>query len=166
MNGMFCKCCGVGKRSKHIGVGNWSVPCRPLFSIRAALLKQGQGNKCQTLWVKFESPVVQFSNLMINLNVLLTNFQKCLIKNIIKMSHQNDSSKCLIKLSHQNFSHTLIYSYIPTFLHSYIHTCIHSYIPKFLHSYIPEFLNFWNPEFLHSYITRFLDSYIPTFLDS
>ena len=31
MNGMFCKRCGVGKISKHYGVGHGSVPCRPLF---------------------------------------------------------------------------------------------------------------------------------------
>ena len=31
INGMFCKCCGVGKISKHYGVGHGSVPFRPLF---------------------------------------------------------------------------------------------------------------------------------------
>ena len=28
---MFCKRCGVGKISKHYGVGHGSVPCWPLF---------------------------------------------------------------------------------------------------------------------------------------
>ena len=31
MNGMLCKRCGVGKKSKHHGVGHGSVPCRPMF---------------------------------------------------------------------------------------------------------------------------------------
>ena len=31
MTGMFCKRFGVGKASKHYGVGHGAVPCRPLF---------------------------------------------------------------------------------------------------------------------------------------
>ena len=61
--------------------------------------KQGQGNQCQTLGVKFESPVVLFSNCMINLDVLLTNFKQF---PGIKISHHNITSKCPIKMSHQN----------------------------------------------------------------
>ena len=50
------------------------------------LIKQGQGNQCRTLWVKFESPVVKFSNCVTNLDILRTNFQPF---PAIKMSHQN-----------------------------------------------------------------------------
>ena len=80
--------------------------------------KQGQANQCQTLRVKLESLVEQFSNCMINLYILLTNLQQFLaikmthktvsskfpIKFFIKMSNQNVSSKCLIQISHQNVS--------------------------------------------------------------
>ena len=31
MNNMLCKRCGVGKISKHYGVGHGSVKCWPLF---------------------------------------------------------------------------------------------------------------------------------------
>ena len=91
------------------------------------LWKQRRGNQCQTLWVKFETPIVKFSNCMNNLDVLRKtvklypamkishqNFSsKCLVKMsnrnvpskcLIKMSHKNVSSKCLIKLSHLNGS--------------------------------------------------------------
>ena len=37
MNGMSCKRCGVGKISKHYGVGHGSVPCRPLFLLNTYL---------------------------------------------------------------------------------------------------------------------------------
>ena len=52
------------------------------------------------LLVKFDSPVVQFSNCMTNLGILRTNFQPF---PAIKMSHKNLSSKCPIKMSQQKF---------------------------------------------------------------
>ena len=73
--------------------------------------KPGQSNQCQTLWVKFKSQVVQFSNCMTNLDILRTNFQpfpavktsqwNLLSKCFVQMSHQNVSLNCLFKMSHQ-----------------------------------------------------------------
>ena len=84
-----------------LGWDSISHNCRNLSNKTCKYLIRGFKccNLCQTLLVKFESPVVQFSNFMINLNILLTNL---LPFQAIKMSHQNLSSKCPIKMSHKN----------------------------------------------------------------
>ena len=80
---------------------SWNLGDNVLLEKGVNYDKQGQGNQCQTLWVKFESTVVQFSNFVTNLDILGTNLQPF---TAIQMSHQNKSSKCPIKMSHQNVS--------------------------------------------------------------
>ena len=63
--------------------------------------QQSQGNRCQTLWVKFLTQVLQFSNFVTYIVILRNNFQPF---PATKMSHQNVSSKCLNKLPHANVS--------------------------------------------------------------
>ena len=118
---------------------------------KGSRLKHGQGNQCRTLWVKFESPVVQFSNCMTNLDILRTNFQsfpaiKMSHKNLsskcpIKMSRQNASSKCLIKMSHQNvaskcfikMSHQNVFKMSPQMSHQNVSS---KFLIKMSHKYV------------------------------
>ena len=61
--------------------------------------KQGQGNQCRTLWVKFKVS----AKLIIKYPIKMS-YQNVSSKYLIKMSHQNVSLKFLVKMSHQNVS--------------------------------------------------------------